>query len=62
MKNDKSGNINYRSMIYTDCWEVIFNALTRLTTIAEDLEGEYVKELDKLSQLAEDLYEKGLPR
>ncbi|MCL2621293.1 MAG: hypothetical protein FWD97_10215 [Defluviitaleaceae bacterium] len=45
-------------MIYTDAWKTIFDAITRLTTIEEDLGGENVKALEELAKSAESVKEK----
>jgi len=59
MKNQNTdGNINYRRMIRTDAWELIFNSITRLITIEEDLGGENVQSLYDLKDLAERTLEK----
>jgi len=55
---NKTDGINYRSMIYTDAWKTIFDAITRLTTIEEDLDGENVKALEELAKSAESVKEK----
>ncbi|MCL2621384.1 MAG: hypothetical protein FWD97_10670 [Defluviitaleaceae bacterium] len=54
--------INYRSMIATDAWEAIFSSITRLVTIEEDLQGEFLEDLEKLNKLAEEIEEKSSKR
>ena len=55
---NKANHINYRSMICTDAWKTIFDAITRLITIEEDLGGENVKALEGLVKSAESVQEK----
>jgi len=56
MENQNTnGNINHRSIIQTDAWSEIFDLISRLVTVEEDLCGENVKDLQELYDFAEDV-------
>lgn len=47
--------VKYCSIIQSDAWNNLFQAISRLVTIEEDLGSENVKSLQGLHDLAEDV-------
>jgi len=48
-------NINHRSMMQTDAWMQVFDLITRLVTIEENLYGDNVDDLQELYDFAEEI-------
>ena len=48
-------NINHRSMMQTDMWTQLFDLITRLVTIEENLYGKNVYDLQELYDFAEEI-------
>ena len=50
-----NNNINHRSMMQTDMWTQLFDLITRLVTIEENLYGKNVYDLQELYDFAEEI-------
>jgi len=55
MENQNTNNINHRSMMQTDTWTQIFDLISRLVTIEENLYGKNVYDLQELYDFAEEI-------
>ncbi|MCL2621307.1 MAG: hypothetical protein FWD97_10285 [Defluviitaleaceae bacterium] len=56
MENQDTNNkINHRSMMQTDAWTQIFDLISRLVTIEENLYGKNVYDLQELYDFAEEI-------
>ena len=61
-KPNASSTINYYNTVYLDTWKVIFDSITRLIAIEEDLGGEHLEALRELNKIAEYVKEKSSKR